>query len=156
MGQDPDTLVPLTTARTEFEGSALRTVLEAEGIAASVFATSANALQWEGGYTDPIKIMVRRGDYLRAAEALALNRRTAQMIDWSQVDVGTFEDADAGPSRWSDPAVQRARRLRRARFTRTGFLLMCLPMLTSMLDWKGIIIALAGAVALIGFSWNDE
>jgi hypothetical protein len=56
-----------------------------------VFATSANMLQWEGGYTDPIKVMVRRADLERAAAALKRTRKESVDIDWSEVDVGVAE-----------------------------------------------------------------
>jgi len=46
---DPDILVVLTSARTEFEGQTIVATLESDGIPAKVFAASANMLQWEGG-----------------------------------------------------------------------------------------------------------
>jgi hypothetical protein len=96
MGTDPDILVPLTSARTEFEGRTMAAALEAEGIPAKVFATSANMLQWEGGYTDPIKVMVRRRDLEKAAASLKRTRQESVDIDWSEVDVGVGE-ADGYP-----------------------------------------------------------
>jgi hypothetical protein len=91
MAADPDILVPLTSARTEFEGQTIATALEADGIRAKVFATSANMLQWEGGFTDPIKVMVRRADLERAAASLKRTRQESVDIDWSEVDVGVGE-----------------------------------------------------------------
>jgi len=99
MGDDPDILALLTTARTEFEGSAMVATLEAEGIPAKVFATGANTLQWEGGYTNPIKVMVRRRDLGRAADALRANRQASVDLDWSQVDVGVADEGESFPSR---------------------------------------------------------
>lgn len=101
MPADPDMLVTLATARTEIEGAAMRSVLEAEGIPTRIFAGAANMLGWEGGYGNTVRIMVRRGDAVRAAEAIAVNRRTAQLVDWSQVDVGEFEDGE--PPAPADP-----------------------------------------------------
>ncbi len=75
MADDPDILVMLTSARTEFEGQTMASTLEADGIPAKVFATSANMLQWEAGYTDPIKVMVRRRDLAKAAASLKRTRR---------------------------------------------------------------------------------
>jgi hypothetical protein len=43
--------------------------------------------QWEIGYTDPIKVMVRRSDAQRASEFLQHSKADARQIDWSQVDV---------------------------------------------------------------------
>jgi hypothetical protein len=151
MAADPDTLILLTTVRTEFEGSALCAVLEEEGIPARVFAASANMLQWEGGYTNPIKVMVRRADAVRAAEALATNRRSARMVDWSRVDVGEFEEGDA-PSP-QDP-VERS--MRRTRIRRAGFILMALGLALPALSVKIAIVAIAGAAFVIALSWNDE
>ena len=91
MPDDPDILVPLTTARTEFEGQAMAAALEADGIPTKVFATSANMLQWEGGYTDPIKVMVRRRDLEKAAASLKRTRQESVDIDWSEVNVGVGE-----------------------------------------------------------------
>src|SRR5437762_3307565 len=53
MAGDPDILVPLTSARTEFEGQTIAAALEADGIPAKVFATSANMLQWDGAPAGP-------------------------------------------------------------------------------------------------------
>ncbi len=95
---DPDTLVVLTSTRTEFEGSAKVVALEAAGIPARMFGGASNTLQWEGGYTDPIKVMVRRADVERAAAVLAEVRQDSVDIDWSQVDVGDRVDPpDAFP-----------------------------------------------------------
>jgi hypothetical protein len=91
MAADPDILVPLTSARTEFEGQTIAAALEADGIPAKVFATSANMLQWEGGYTDPIKVMVRRRDLERAAASVKRTRQESVDIDWSEVNVGIGE-----------------------------------------------------------------
>src|SRR5881394_1621445 len=91
MAGDPDILVPLTSARTEFEGQTIAAALEADGIPAKVFATSANMLQWEGGYTDPIKVMVRRRDLERAAASVKRTRQESVDIDWSEVNVGVGE-----------------------------------------------------------------
>lgn len=87
MALDPDILVYLTSARTEFEGRAMVASLEAEGIPGSVFSAAARMAQWEIGYTDPIKVMVRRVDHARAVEVLGRARVEARQIDWSQVDV---------------------------------------------------------------------
>ncbi len=151
MPADPDILVPLTTARTEFEGSTLRAVLEAEGIDARVFAGSANALGWEGGYTDPIKVMVRRADAVRAAEAIATNRRTSRMVDWSTVDVGLFEDGDA-----PGPVDYQVRRIRRARIRRAGLLLFGLSLIAPRFGTEGVLLGAVAFVVVMALSWNDD
>ena len=45
--------------------------LEAQGIPATVFGQAAATLQWEAGYTDPYKVMVRREDEATAREIIA-------------------------------------------------------------------------------------
>lgn len=87
MSSDPNILVFLTSAKTEFEGRAMAAALEAEGIPARVFAAAARMVQWEAGYNDPIKVMVRRGDLARAADVLRQTRAASRSIDWSTVDV---------------------------------------------------------------------
>jgi hypothetical protein len=128
---DPDQLVTLTTARTEFEGSLRRAVLADTGIDARVFAASANALQWEGGYTDPIKIQVRRADLARAADVLRKNKQDSVDLDWAEVDVGEME-AGAPPVSF-DRVPYWERRARRARFAKVGFVLMMATLLVGVL-----------------------
>ena len=128
---DPDQLITLTTARTEFEGSLRRAVLADAGIEARVFASSANALQWEGGYTDPIKIQVRRADFARAAEVLRKNKQDSVDLDWAEVDVGEMEPG--APPVMFDRVPFWERRARRARFAKVGFVLMIATLLLGML-----------------------
>jgi len=87
LNTDPDILIPVTSARTEFEGNSLAAALQAEGIPARVFAGASNMLQWEGGYTDPIKVMVRRVDAERAAAFIRELKQQSGSIDWANVDV---------------------------------------------------------------------
>jgi len=151
MPADPDMLVTLATARTEIEGAAMRSVLEGEGIPTRIFAGAANMLGWEGGYGNTVRIMVRRGDAVRAAEAIAVNRRTAQLVDWSQVDVGEFEDGEP-PA----PADPRARRLWRARVRRAGLLLIAGTAVAPQFGGEGILIAVIAFGAIMVMSWNDD
>lgn len=96
MGDDPDMLVVLATARTEFEAETLAEALRARGVRAEVFAAAASALQWEGGYTDPIKVMVRRGDAERAEEIRVSLKADSVDIDWDEVETGDAAPAIAG------------------------------------------------------------
>jgi hypothetical protein len=88
MGDDPDILVTLTTARTEFEGSNIVAALEARGIPARVYGLAGTALGWEIASTDPICVVVRRADLAAARAALSLARDESVDIDWNDVDVG--------------------------------------------------------------------
>lgn len=105
MSNDPDTLVVLTTARTEFEAETLAEALRSRGVRAEVFAAAASALQWEAGYTDPIKVMVRRGDAERAEQVRVSLKADSVDIDWDEVDTG-----DAAPAIAGRIADERARR----------------------------------------------
>lgn len=151
MPADPDILVTLATARTEFEGAAMQSVLESEGIPARVFAGTANVLGWEGGYSNTVRVMVRRADAVRAAEAIAVNRRTAPLVDWSQVDVGAFEDGEP-----PTPADQRSRRLFRARVRRAGLLLIAGTAFAPRFGLEGVAVALTAFVMIMILSWNDD
>jgi hypothetical protein len=88
MGTDPDILVVLTTARTEFEAETLAEALRARGIRAEVFATASSTLQWEAGYSDPIKVMVRRGDAEEAERVRVSLKADSVDIDWDEVETG--------------------------------------------------------------------
>jgi hypothetical protein len=85
---DPDILVPLTYARTEFEAHTIAAALESAGIPSQVFAMTAGALQLGSGLTDPIRVMVRRRDLEEAGRTLRAVRQESIDIDWSEVDVG--------------------------------------------------------------------
>lgn len=114
MGNDPDILVPLTTARTEFEAATMAESLKAEGIPAEVFSTAANTLQWQVTFTDPIKVMVRRSDVDKARQVLRAVRADSVDIDWADVDVGSPEQGSvAAPPRLGPRGLtSRMRRVR--------------------------------------------
>jgi len=84
---DPNILVVLTSAQGEFEGNAIIAALQAQGITAKLFGQSASTLQWEGGYTDPYKVMVRRAEAPAALEIIKTLKSEASDINWSKVDV---------------------------------------------------------------------
>lgn len=86
MPADPDMLVPLTSARTEFEASVMVEALRAEGIPAKTFALAANMLQWDVAVSQPIKVMVRRSDLEAAAAHLARLRADSVDLDWDEVE----------------------------------------------------------------------
>lgn len=88
MGTDPEILVPLTSARTGFEAETIAQALNAHGVPAQVFGLSAQVMQWELGYHDAIKVMVRRGDLETASDILKALKAESVDIDWSEVEVG--------------------------------------------------------------------
>lgn len=88
MPQDPEILVELTSARTEFEAETIAETLRSEGIPAEVFGLSSRVAQWELGINTSQKIMVRRQDLVRAAEVLKANKVDSVDLDWDEVDVG--------------------------------------------------------------------
>ena len=156
MSADPDTLVTLTTARTEFEGATFVAVLRDAGIAAHVFARAANMLQWDAGYTDPIKVQVRRADLARAAEVLRKNRQDSVDLDWSEVDVGRMEPG-------APPVMPGAmgfweRRAARARVRRIGFTLLTAGFVIGMLrgDAAAIIVVSIVTAMIIWAYWNGD
>ena len=151
---DPDQLVTLTSARTEFEGSLMRSVLEDAGIRARVFATSATGLQWEGGYTDPIKVQVRRADLVKAAAVLKKNKQDSVDLDWADVDVGEMEPG-APPVPFGKTTFWE-RRAKRRRLARIGFTLLTAGLLVAWIGQQAAIpVALFTGAAVIAY-WDGD
>ena len=151
---DPDQLVTLTSARTEFEGSLMRSVLEDAGIRARVFATSAAGLQWEGGYTDPIKVQVRRADLVKAAQVLKKNKQDSVDLDWADIDVGEMEPG-APPAPFGKTTFWE-RRAKRRRVARLGFTLLAASMLIAFIGQQAAIpVALFTGAAVIAY-WDGD
>lgn len=92
MPNDPDSLVDLTNARSEFEASIMIGVLKDRGIPAFTFANAGMTLQWEVAGSLPFRVCVRRDDLVRAREALREARSDSVDIDWKQVEVGSLPD----------------------------------------------------------------
>jgi hypothetical protein len=98
VSQDPDSLVVLTSARSEFEGNTIVAALEAAGIPAKLFTGTATVLQFGQHSIDTVKVMVRLADRERAAAALRAIKQDSVDIDWSEVDVGdTIDPPDVFP-----------------------------------------------------------
>ena len=93
MPNDPDSLVDLTNARSEFEASIMIGVLKDRGIPAFTFANAGMTLQWEVAGSLPFRVCVRRDDLDSAREALRDARSESVDIDWKQVEVGSLPDA---------------------------------------------------------------
>jgi hypothetical protein len=87
LDQDPNILVTVTSTRNEFEGNTLVAALQARGVPAKVFGTAAATLQWEAGYSDPYKIVVRRSDEVLAKEIIAEFRAQRGGNDFSETDI---------------------------------------------------------------------
>ncbi|MBX3379818.1 MAG: DUF2007 domain-containing protein [Phycisphaeraceae bacterium] len=93
MTTDPDTLVDVTSARSEFEASVMVEALKARGIPAFSFANAGMTLQWEVAATNPFRVSVRKKDVEAAKEILRSVKADSVDIDWSEVDVGVNQDA---------------------------------------------------------------
>lgn len=98
MAVDPSQLVVLTTAAHEFEAETIAEALRAQEIPAEVFGGAVRStMQWDIGFTDPVKIMVRRGDLGRASEVLRALRAESVDIDWDEVQRGEPDISRAPP-----------------------------------------------------------
>lgn len=86
MHDDPDILVNLTTASTDFEAQTIAQALEAHGVTAKVFANAGSTLQ--GAIANEIKVAVRRADLELARSVLRTIKAESVDIDWSEVDTG--------------------------------------------------------------------
>jgi len=90
--EDPNQLVTITTATSEFVAQILVAILDDAGIDAFTFGSTGTALGVTGQSTNPrwgVPLQVRRRDVDAAKAALQANRRDSVDIDWDMVDVGT-------------------------------------------------------------------
>jgi len=80
----------LVRCRTEFEAETIASALRGEGVEARVIGGAAGGFRGE----TPANtwVIVHRDDGPRALEMLKRMRDEAKHLDWSQVDVGEFED----------------------------------------------------------------
>lgn len=105
---DPLTLVPLTTARTEWQAEALAAALRQRGVHAVTQGGMLSGFRAEA--PAQVIVVVPRQDLARAKEALAQIGSDSIDIDWDEVDVGQPEEAEeantpeAGASRAEPPA----------------------------------------------------
>lgn len=156
MASDPDQLVLLTSTRTEFEARALAASLEAEGIQASVFAAASMGLQWEGGISNAVKVMVRRADLEPALEALRQSRVNSRGIDWVNVDVGELEEGSTpAPEAQSERFAGYSRAMYRLRSV--GLVLMFAPFMLRFVvgvDLVTTLIAIGALIVFVVLAWN--
>ncbi len=149
MPPDPDILVPLTTARTEFEAATIAAALRHEGIGVEVFATAGNALGWEAAMTNPIRVMVRRREAAAASSVLRAIRSQSVDIDWDELDVGepeSMDDANRGPlarriGGFSEPM---------AFVRRVGGMLLVFGMMAWAVPSAGLPFVAGGALVVMG------
>lgn len=92
MTTDPDTLVDVISARSEFEASVMVEALKARDIPAFSIANAGMTLQWEVAASSPFRVSVRRKDVETAKEILRSLKADSVDIDWSTVDVGVSQD----------------------------------------------------------------
>jgi len=92
MTTDPDTLVDVISARSEFEASVMVEALKARDIPAFSIANAGMTLQWEVAASSPFRVSVRRKDVEAAKEILRSVKADSVDIDWSEVDVGANQD----------------------------------------------------------------
>lgn len=92
MTTDPDTLVDVISAQSEFEASVMVEALKARDIPAFSIANAGMTLQWEVAATSPFRVSVRRKDVETAKEILRSLKADSVDIDWSTVDVGVSQD----------------------------------------------------------------
>ena len=92
MTKDPEQLVTLTTATSEFSAHLTIAVLEEAGIEAFAFGSTSTTFGLAGQVMNPyewgVPVQVRRGELEAARAALNANRRDSIDIDWDMVDVG--------------------------------------------------------------------
>jgi len=147
MGDDPDILVPLTTARNEFEAETIAESLRNQGVPSEVFGMAARVGQWEFGINNDVKVMVRRADLQRAGDLLRATKADSVDLDWNEVDVGApVEGSDTKadlPVQLTARAADR-RRLLTAWLVVLGLLLLgallipwLAPELYRSLPWRG-------------------
>jgi hypothetical protein len=88
---DPDQLVTITTATSEFTAHLLIAILDDAGIEAMSFGSTGTTLGVTGQIANPrwgVPVQVRRRDADAAKAVLQANRRDSIDIDWDMVDVG--------------------------------------------------------------------
>lgn len=137
MHEDPDMLVVLTTARTEFEAQTLAEALRARGIRAEVFAEAAATLQWDVAATDPIKVMVCRGDREDAERVRTALKADSVDIDWDEVDTGN------GVLETIGPAPQEPRSFLKV-VTKIGWVIMAVALALFVGNTLATVAAIAG------------
>ncbi len=104
MAEEPDILVDLTTARTDFEADTIAESLRAQGIPAQAFTAAGWLLQWDVAASQPMRVQVRQCDLELARAALRAIRAESVDIDWSEVDTG-----DRTPVTEDERAAERRR-----------------------------------------------
>ncbi len=99
--EDPDQLVTLTCATSEFTAHILVAILADAGIDAHAFASTGTVIGVTGLTQNPrwgVPVQVRRHDLEEARAVLQENRRDSVDIDWDMVDVGHTQATDSPPS----------------------------------------------------------
>jgi hypothetical protein len=88
---DPDALVTLIAAASEFEAQTIVAILKEREVDAVAFPSVTQTLGFDGLGGSPVggvPVQVRRRDVERATSALRANRFFADSVDWDAVEVG--------------------------------------------------------------------
>ena len=161
MSKDPNGLVDLCFVRSPFEADTIAACLQDRGFRAQAMTIAASLVQWEGGITNTPRVQVPRCELADARAALATVKEQAQTIDWLQVmedssaiaagdlcehcgeirEAGEIGEVCAKCGRGPTPDVTNARsiavpkvRWRAKYLLYFGLILICLPMLISLLN----------------------
>ena len=128
MTRDPDRMVTLTTAATEYAANITVVVLADAGIEAKAFGGLATVLPGVYGGAPSVfgvPVQVRARDFEEARQVLSANKRDSIDIDWDAVDVGEREDDSP--------------------LTPVGHT----PIAATIAMWTGILVFLAGIVFVV-------
>ncbi len=93
MHEEDDSVVTLAFFPSEIEATTIAAELKREGIQAEAAGTLTAEFRAEA--PGRVKVLVHARDLERAKELLEDYIQSRETIDWSQVDLGESEDADA-------------------------------------------------------------
>jgi hypothetical protein len=133
MTNDPDQMVTLTTAATEYAANITVVVLADAGIEAKAFGGLTTVLPGVFGGAPSVfgvPVQVRLGDLEQAKAALTANKRDSVDIDWDLVEVGEREDQSP--------------------LTPVGHT----PLAATIALWTAILVALAGVLLAVSLAFN--
>lgn len=155
MGTDPNKLVSVYEAMSEFEANAVAAALRADGYEATVLATGHAMLPIGAIGKIGVSVLVRAADLAGAGNSIRKNKKDSVDIDWADVDVGEMED-DAPPVQPSlgqrvggfGPGFRMIRN--------TGIVLTSIALMTWIMPTQYLVFAIGFAIMLWGVSMFDQ